>query len=108
MPMALLNVPSLVLVLNTTLSAEMRAVGVWNTTLPLGDQLAGLDVHLQIVGEELLAGVGVPGSPSISTSRISRTRSASMRSNVNCLVFQPGSACARGVARDAAARPART
>ena len=55
--MALLKVPTLVLVLNTTLSAEMRAVGVWNTTLPLGDQLAGLDVHLQIVGEELLAGL---------------------------------------------------
>ena len=61
MPDALLNVPSLVLVLKTTLSAEIRAVGVGNTTLPAGRQLAGPDVHLEIVGEELLAGVGAAG-----------------------------------------------
>ncbi len=34
MPDALLNVPRLVLVLKTTESAEMRAVGVAKTTLP--------------------------------------------------------------------------
>ena len=34
-PDALMKVPSLVLVLKTTLSDEMRAVGVENTTLPL-------------------------------------------------------------------------
>ena len=61
MPLALLKVPTLVLVLKTTLSAEMRAVGVENTTLPLGGELAGLDVHHQVVGEELLAGVGGAG-----------------------------------------------
>ena len=58
MPSASLNVPSLVLVLNTTLSAEICVRRRLEHDVAAGGQLAGLDVQLQIVGEELLAGVG--------------------------------------------------
>ena len=60
-PNALSNLPSLVLVLNTTLSAAMRTVGRLEHHVAAGRQLAGLDVHLEIVGEELLAGIGAAG-----------------------------------------------
>ena len=61
MPEAFSNLPSLVLVLNTTLSAAMRTVGRLEHHVAAGGQLAGLDVHLEIVGEEFLAGIGAAG-----------------------------------------------
>ncbi len=99
MPKALSNVPSLVLVLNTTLSAAIRTVGLWNTTLPRAVSSPVLMFISRSSAKNFWPALVLPGSPSISTSRISRTRSASMRSSENCLVFQPGTICASAVAR---------
>ena len=90
MPEASVKVPSLVRVLKTTESAEMRASGVENTTLPLAVSSPVRVFSSRSSAKNFWPSLGLPFSPSISTSRISRTRSASRRSRVNCLVFQPG------------------
>ena len=43
--------------LNTTRSADSRAVGDTRSTLPRARELAGRDVPVQLVGEDLLPGV---------------------------------------------------
>ena len=90
MPEAQVNVPNLVRVLKTTESAETRASGVANTTLPLAVRSPVQVFSSMLSAKNFWPSFGVPFSPSISTSRIRRMRHASSRSRVNCLVFQPG------------------
>ena len=72
------------------LSAEMSVVGVENTALPLATNAPVAMFISTRSAKNFWPALAVPGSPSISTSLIRMTLSASIRSIVNCLATQPG------------------
>nr|AXL06714.1 hypothetical protein [uncultured bacterium] len=84
-PLAVSNVPVLVLVLKVTRSADSRAVGDTSRTLPLAT-----NSPVRTLNVRSSAKICWPFWPLNSTSPMNRSRSASNRSHANCFVSHPG------------------